>query len=288
MKFTTTIFINLFYILSCSGFFIKYPFGPKFLIKEKEINKKIEYKLSKKEQNIVNKINGVYAIIGPDINIKNVSSIFNLFVGDGNIQSIFFNNGELTFVKHYIRTEKLLYEEENGRLPTDAASMFLFDVLNKLNLFPNVLGLANTAILAITNKSYALYERDKPYLIDIDFEKKEINTIKKMNIPAIHYFSGHSKFNKTIDTIDYHLNTNCVMYHELTENFTSIKNKSIGMEYLPIVHDFFKLNNKIIIADCPIVIDFRNFFQKSLPVVLDKKKRTIINILDKETMKLDR
>jgi hypothetical protein len=42
------------------------------------------------------------------------------------------------------------------------------------------------------------------------------------------------------------------------------------MEYLPIVHDFFKLNNKIIIADCPIVIDFRNFFQKSLPVVLDK------------------
>ena len=82
--------IFLIYISSCSCFFIKYPFGHKFSIKEKETTRKIKYALPIEQQNVINNINGFYGLIGPDINIKNVSTIFDLFIGDGNIQGIFF------------------------------------------------------------------------------------------------------------------------------------------------------------------------------------------------------
>ena len=41
-------------------------------------------------------------------------------------------------------------------------------VIRYMGMFPNVFGLANTAFLNTNNNTYALYERDKPYLIDID------------------------------------------------------------------------------------------------------------------------
>ena len=108
--------ISITYIITCSGYLIKNPFGKRFSIANEEIRKQIEYNLPSDKQKVLNKINGVYAIIGPDIHIKNVSTLFDLFIGDGVIQSVFFDHGNLTYVKHYVRTEKLLYEEEYGKL----------------------------------------------------------------------------------------------------------------------------------------------------------------------------
>ena len=119
MKLVGLLLISI-YFTYVSGFFIRYPFGPKFSIKDKEVNKKIDYKFPPEKQAVINKINGLYALIGPDINMKEVSTLFDLFIGDGIIQSVFFNKGELTYVKHYVRTEKLVYEEENGKIPKNA------------------------------------------------------------------------------------------------------------------------------------------------------------------------
>ena len=286
MNFATLIIFL--YFSYTKALFIRYPFGPKFLIKDKEINKRIEYVLPPNKQDIVNKINGLYALIGPDINMKEVSTLFDLFIGDGIIQGIFFNNGELTYVKHYVRTEKLLYEEENGIIPKNALFQLLFVLLNKLGLFPNTLGLANTAILNIKNKAYALYERDSPYLLDIDFVNSQISTVKKMDICNMNYFSAHSKYNDKIDTIEYNMLFNNVRYHELTQHFGTIRNKVIKMDYLPVVHDFLKTEDKIIVTDSPLVIDFSNLFSKSMPVMLDNKKKTIINVLNKSSMIIDK
>ena len=278
----------LIFVSSCSGFFIRYPFGQKFLIKNREITRKLDYALPLEKQKVINKINGFYGLIGPDVNINNVSTIFDLFIGDGYIQGIFFENGELTYVKKYIRTEKILYEEENGRIPESILAKVLFGILNKLKLFPNVLGLANTAILNVKSKTYALYERDSPYLIDIDFKNKEIETLKKTHVPSMNYFSAHSKWNNTIESIDYNVLLKRVQYYKLTEEFVTIKNNTIPMEYLPIVHDFISSDDSLIIIDSPLVINFSNIFKKSMPVFLDTSKKTIINVLDKKTLDINK
>jgi carotenoid cleavage dioxygenase-like enzyme len=275
------------YIVSCSGFFVKFPFGKKFSIKDKEVKKEIEYKLPKEKQEIINKITGLYALIGPDIHIKNVSTLFDLFIGDGVIQSVFFDNGKITYVKHYVRTEKLLYEQSYGKLPRYVFLQLLFMLLHKMKMLPNTLGLANTSIMNIDRKFYALYERDTPYLLDIDFNKKEITTIKRIDIMGMKYFSAHSKYDKTVSSIEYNMMQNNINYHELSEDLTPIKHKAIQMKYLPLVHDFINTNNNIIITDSPIVIDLSCLFTKSLPILLDKEKPTIIKVLNKHTMKIE-
>jgi hypothetical protein len=280
---------GIIYIVSCSGFFIKYPFGPKFSIKDKDINKKITYNLPIEKQKVINKINGLYALIGPDVNIKNVSTIFDLFIGDGNIQGIFFDNGELTYVKHFVRTEKLLYEEDNGKIPEFMLTKLLLGILYKMHMFPNVLGLANTAILNVKNNIYALYERDKPYKLEVNFKLKDISTIRKIDIPSMTYFSAHSKYNTSnIESIDYSIFKQCVDYHELSHEFKSINHKGVKMNYLPIVHDFISSANNIIIIDSPLVIDYVNMFKKTMPVILDNNKKTIINVINKKTMSIEK
>ena len=279
--------LTFIYIVSCSGLFLKIPFGQRFSIKDKEVKKKIDYQLPKEKQEIINKITGLYAIIGPDIHIKNVSTLFDLFIGDGIIQSVFFDNGKLTYVKHYVRTEKLLYEERNGKLPKNVILQVLFMLLYKMKILPNTLGLANTSIMNVKQRFYALYERDTPYLLDIDFIRKEITTIKKIDVMGMKYFSAHSKYDKTVSSIEYNMMQNNINYHELSEDLKPIKHKTIRMKYLPLVHDFINTNNKMIITDSPIVMDFPALFTKSLPILLDKKKPTIIKVLNKHTMKIE-
>lgn len=287
------IIIFLILLMGTSGFlFTKKRFsGCNFIIKDKEINKKIKYTLPNDQQKIINKINGLYALIGPDVNIKEVSTLFDLFTGDGIIQSIFFQNGELTFTKNYIRTEKLLYEQANGKLSTEKINILFYSILNKLNLLPNVLGVANTALLELKDKVYALYERDTPYLLNIDFDKKTINTAHRCKIETIDSFSAHSTYDEKenkIHSIQYNMMDRSVHYNEFYRNLTLSNQVRIKMEYLPIVHDFLKTENNIIIIDSPLVIDVGSLFKKSIPIMLDTNKKTIINVLNRTTMNIDK
>ena len=151
------------------------------------IIEKINLNIPPKHKQIINQINGFYGLIGPNIYMENeIDSLYDLFMGDGVVQGIFFENGNLTYVRHLIKTEKILYEEKYGKISiNNNFLMFTFMLLNKLKVFPNILGMANTAILNVNNdkntkvsNNYALFERDYPYLIDIDFKNKDIKTIK--------------------------------------------------------------------------------------------------------------
>ena len=143
-----------------------------FNFKNQEISKNIEYKTSINNQNIINKISGFYGLIGPNINMENnVDSLYDLFMGDGVIQGVFFENGNLTYVKHLIKTEKVLYEEKFGTLPKNNNFLTMFFLmLNKMKLFPNVLGMANTAILSVKNeeneKNKTVYSRNNYALFE--------------------------------------------------------------------------------------------------------------------------
>lgn len=266
---------------SATAFFGKIPFRQRIRIKDKEVHRKIEYSIPYEKQKIVDKIRGTYSIVGPDIHINNVSSIIDLFMGDGNIQSVFFNKGELTFDKHYVRTEKILYEEKYGKLPDHVLIKVFLDYLYRLKLFPNIMGVANTALVNIKNRVYALYERDMPYLLNIDWVKQTFQTIRKRNISCMKTFSAHAKFNQTIETIDYNIITGSVDYHELTEDFVPIHSKRLKMKYMPIVHDFGKTDHHIFIVDSPLVFDFANVFRNPLPVILNPQLPTLVHVVDK-------
>ncbi len=246
--------------------------------------------LNLKNKNILKNINGFYGLIGPDINkhnFKNISSLHELFAGDGIIQGVFFENGNIKFVKHLIQTDKKVFEQKYGTIPKEPFTMLIFFIFNKLNLLPNVLGVSNTAFLNINNKIYTLFERDHPYQIDINFEKKTVKTIGRKKINNLEHFSAHSKFyNNIIDTIDYKMNSNKVNYFKLNENFKKISEFDIELKYIPIVHDFYSDNNKLIVFDSPLKYDFSNILKKKLPIVLDKNKNTYVYYIDKLTNQL--
>lgn len=281
-------FTVILYLPYINPFFLNFNFGNKVNIKDREFKRQITYKLPPKKQQIVNKITGFYGLIGPDVNMTTVNNLFDLFIGDGNIQGAFFNKGNITVIKHFVRTDKLLYEEENGRIPNNNFVKLVFSLLNKFHLLPDIMGLANTALLNVRNKIYALYERDQPYLLNINFANKDITTLRKQTIPNIAHISGHSKYiNNTIETIDYDVLKNQLIFYKLNSEFNTLYSHSIKTRYMPVVHDFWSSPDKIIFMDSPLVMDIENILKKTLPVLLDKKQPTFIHILDKNTSKVE-
>jgi len=265
----------------CNGFFLNFRFGPPFKIENMEKRTKIEYNLPKEHENIVKNISGFYGMIGPNVEIKKVKSLFDLFMGDGIIQGLFFDNGNITFVKQFIRTEKLLYEEKNGRMPTTLFHYVWFMIIHHMGMLPNVFGLANTAILNANNQTYALYERDRPYLIDINKETQSIDTIKKINTP-LNTISGHSKVNRNTDkiaTLEYNVIRNQLHHYLLNRAFGIESKYSIHTKYIPIPHDFVLSNERIISVDSPLLFDGSRLLNSSIPVYFDGEKPTMIHIV---------
>ena len=229
----------------------------------KDIKENLDINLNYKERNIIKKINGFYGLIGPNYDMNNnIVSLYDLFTGDGIIQGVFFNKGNLTFVKHLIKTEKVLYEEKKGKLSKNFFLTLIMLFLNKFNLFPNVMGMANTAILNIKNKNYALFERDYPYSINIDFHETSVNTEKKIHIDDFQHFSGHSKVidNEYLETIDYKVHNSIVNYYLLNKDFSVINKIKFNFNYIPIIHDFYSNNDCLIHSFLTITITNILFF----------------------------
>jgi hypothetical protein len=251
-----------------------------------EIKKVINLELALKDKKIIEKIKGFYGLIGPNFGMENnLDNLYDLFTGDGVIQGVFFDKGKITFIKHVIKTEKLKYEEKNGKLIDNFLIRIIVIFLNGINLFPNMLGTANTAIINIKNNNYALFERDCPYLININFQNEEVNTIKKIYSDNFQYFSGHSKVinDEKMETIEYKICNKMVNYYLLNNDFTVINKLPIKFKYLPIIHDFYTNNNCLILIESPLVYKIRNLFYKKIPVFLNNKKETFIHIIDKKT-----
>jgi hypothetical protein len=183
-----------------------------------------------------------------------------------------------------------LYEEENGKIPNNNFIKLWFMIFSKIGILPDVMGLANTALFNVKNKIYALYERDNPYLLDIDFKNKQVTTISKKRVKSIDHISGHSKYmDNLIETIDYDIVTKSVNYYQLNESFDILKHTNIKTKYMPVIHDFMVTRDKMIIMDSPLCIDrqLEQWFKKTIHVLLDKKQNTLIHIYDKKTGKID-
>jgi carotenoid cleavage dioxygenase-like enzyme len=275
-------FILILQVLKTNGFFLNVPFGPRIRISEREQNTAIKSAFAPKS------LNGFYGLIGPDLIMHNKTSLFELFTGDGIVQGVFFENGQITFVKHFIRTDKLKYENINGRISENIFVKLIIMFLATLNMMPNILGVANTALLNINKKVYALYERDAPYLLNVDFENRTIDTIHKTRLYSMKSFSAHSKFSDPfVETLDYHVLGKYVDYLVLTENMEIMKKVKINTRYLPVVHDFVSTDQATILCDAPIVLDILSIFKKKLPVRFDTTKKTYFYYVPKHESKAD-
>ena len=250
-----------------------------------DVKENMNIELPLRDKKIIAKLNGFYGLIGPNINMNNnIDNLYELFTGDGIIQGIFFNKGNLTFIKHLIKTEKVLYEEKYGKIPTNFMVTLILLLLNKIKLFPNVMGMANTAILNIQNKNYALFERDYPYLININFKETIVKTIKKINIDDVEHFSGHSKKtgNENIETIDYKIYNNVVNYYLLNSEFKVMNKIYFKFNYIPIIHDFYSNDNYLFLIDSPLMYNLSYILKNKIPIGLNSKKETFIHIYDKK------
>jgi carotenoid cleavage dioxygenase-like enzyme len=279
--------------------FVAEAFAP-FSIERREIR----VSLPPSNHPLLKEIKGFYGLIGPDINVSSVNSLYEIFTGDGMIQGIFCDKGKMTFVKHFVRTDKLVYESIHGRLSKHILMTPLYMFLHKLGLLPNVLGLANTALLPIRKRLFALFERDYPYEILPNFDNHSLKTVKKKIIPRVSHFSGHSKYNNDkIHTIDYDVIWNQLSYIKLTRNFQELSRAVIKTNYIPIVHDFALLpNDKILFVDGPFVWNWspmlseatvERFLEKgeipeNIPVMFDETKPTYICLYDSSADQLVR
>jgi carotenoid cleavage dioxygenase-like enzyme len=258
------------------------------------INKKIPYTLKLESSlNVVKKINGFYGLIGSNVILKNNTSMYDLFMGDGVIQGVFFNNGELTFAKSMVKTEKILFEEKYGVLPKNPLVLFLYFFMNKIlkiGMMPNIGGLANTALLNVNNGIYALHEMDYPYLIDIDFKNNKINTVGKKIINNLDHFSAHSKYNKnigSIESIEYKMDKNMVSFYDLDSYFNLKNIVKFKFKNIPLVHDFYSNDDNLFLIDSPLEIDYDKVLVKKMPLKLNKNKDTYIYVYNKNTKKKD-
>jgi len=275
--------------------YLHFPFGSPFRFQKKEIRKTIlPTNLPENHMKIIRKIDGFFGLIGPDIKIADIQNLYHLLLGNGIIQGCFFKNGELTFVKTYVKTDKLLYEEKCGKIPQNNAHYLIFYLFHKLSLLPNIFGLANTSIMKITDYSkgfysprhrfFALYERDLPYEIKIDFHEKHIRTIGRVNIYGVKHFSAHSMVhneNDTIETIDYNILTNQFIYHRLNGGMQLYKTLYVKTKYLPIIHDFISTEENIIFTDSPLKMEHSEIHRKAMPVKMMSNKSTYIHVLNK-------
>jgi len=236
----------------------------------------VDNKLSKPLESI----NGFIGIIGPDVDVSNIKDIYNLITGNGIIQGVFLDNGNVTFIKHTILTEKYIFEKKYGNISSNILLSSLFVFLHKIKIIPNMIGVANTALLHVNNSTYALFERDLPYKIDIDIQKKNISTIGRLNISDISYISGHTKKIKDnkILSLEYHILSKKVNILKTNNDFNLLEKYSVKTKYLPIIHDFVITNKEnIIFSDAPF---FSKLSFNKIPVKFMKNFPTYFYYLD--------
>jgi hypothetical protein len=227
----------------------------------------------------IDKINGFYGLIGPNINFSKTNTLFELFTGDGIIQGVFLENGKISEITHIIQTEKIQYEKKNGKFLNIIIFLPMYMFLNKLGMIPNVMGLANTAFIKINHRLFVLFERDLPYEISLDFYKKEVKTLKKINIKNINHFSAHSIFDKkkeTVYSLEYNILQNIVSLFNIKKDLVLSNKIDIKTKYLPIIHDSYILSNSTIFTDSPLQFSIKNLIQGKIPVIFNNNNPTYI------------
>lgn len=272
-------YVNIFLIVFLLG--SAHSFVPNFFRNTKPFYKQDNNIDLQNNNKIFDKIYGFYGLVGPNVDFHNVTSLFELFTGNGVIQGVFLDDGEITFTNHIINTERYKFEKKFGRkILINLGTL----ILNTFNMMPISTGTANTALCNFKNRTLALYETDQPYGINVDFYNKIISTLEKIKIKGISSFSGHTKIKtNTIETTSYDILKKKIEFITLDHDLNVLSKQSLKTKYIPVIHDFLSDDNYFIIFDSPLEFNVKRLFQSSFPVYLNHNKPTYIHVLNKHT-----
>ncbi len=211
------------------------------------------FTLNQKKSNI-EKINGFYGLVGPNTDVSKTNTLYELFTGDGIIQGVFLENGEINEISHIVQTEKIKYERKNGKFLNNMIFLPMYMFLNKIGMIPNVMGLANTAFLQVESRHFVLFERDLPYEIYLDFQEKKVKTLKKVDIDSIEHFSAHSTMDteNRIFSLEYNVLQKIVSLLHMNKDFGLVKKIDVHTKYIPIIHDSYILSSSTVFTDSPL------------------------------------
>ena len=242
------------------------------------------FTLNQKKSNI-EKINGFYGLVGPNTDVSKTNTLYELFTGDGIIQGVFLENGEIHEISHIVQTEKIKYERKNGKFLNNMMFLPMYMFLNKIGMIPNVMGLANTAFLQVESRQFVLFERDLPYEISLDFQEKKVKTLKKMKINSIEHFSAHSTMDteNRIFSLEYNVLQKIVSLLHMNQDFGLVKKIDVHTKYIPIIHDSYILSNSTVFTDSPLEFSFQYLIKGKIPVVFNNTKPTFIHEIYRKT-----
>jgi len=181
--------------------------------------------------------------------------LYDMFMADGLIQGVFFDQGEMQFVRENIDTEK-----------------------RKKRGWWNPFDISNTNILSIENALYSFFEHNNPYQLDLSFAERTLKTVRKRSVPNVRLFSGHTKYNplsKRITTLDYNVFNKDVHLYSLNSEFSLLKKQKIRFSYVPMIHDFYTEETKVFLVDAPFYMKWFPSSWKNM-ISFDNKKNTFI------------
>jgi carotenoid cleavage dioxygenase-like enzyme len=244
------------------------------------VNREFQIRTSK-----IRQINGFYGLIGPDVNLSKVKTLYDLFTGDGIIHGVFLENGEITQMSHKIQTEKIKHETRYGKFVNHILMQPIYMFLNKIGMLPNIMGLANTSFMKVFDRFFILFERDLPYEIVVDFSNRLVKTLKKVHIKGVDNFSAHSKVNTTsqkIHSLEYNVIFNRIACLILNTEMEVIDKVVVKPKYIPVIHDlwFLDKSNSTLFTDSPLEFSFKLLLQMKIPVMFNNKKPTYIRVIN--------
>lgn len=198
-----------------------------------------------------------FGMIGP--NVKIATSLYSLFTSNGILQGVFLNDS--TPVSHLIETERVHHHRQFGN--------------DHIPWFPHP-GVANTAVLSVDDKDYALFERDLPYELEISYPT--VVTVGKVKAP-FHSLSAHTTYTEPfIHSMTYSILHRTVSFLTLTKTFLPHRIQTVKTTYVPLVHDFLRHGDTHVFTESPIELSLRHF-----PAYLAKKPTYIHVVPDRYT-----
>jgi carotenoid cleavage dioxygenase-like enzyme len=216
---------------------------------------------------------GFYGLVGPNLPIASIQSLYSMFTGNGIIQGAFIHD-TISPIQYLIPTEKTKWCKE-----TSITSLPFYLGLHTLGIVPNPIGVANTAFIDTGNKQYILFERDLPYEICIDVSNQQITTIGRKRIPGINHLSGHTKVvGNRVHSLEYSIWKQTVTLLTLTPHLELVKRQEIKTNYIPLVHDFVQCGDTTLFTNSPIQLSMSSFIKGKFPIIMTNKSTFIHQI----------
>ena len=185
-----------------------------------------------------------YGTVGPRFPLDIACPLYYTLTRPGIIQGVFFDN-ENSYIRPVFRT---------------------LDICHSV---------ANTAMIQVKDKFYAMYERDCPVEIKIDYAGKSLKDHSRIDYAGI--CSGHTKWNGThLESLSYHWWSRNVNFSVFDSRWKKVRNHSVKIPYpfSPMVHDYIRLDGE------RILFSVSNLF--SSMGMENKMERTLFLVMNTE------